>query len=1323
MNPSEYAEALLRSFRTRQRFDNNMLSEPIMLRNLFVNWLTNFNEHKASSRERRWGRETPRSSYLRFSQQFSRGHALVPKRCVHLVTSVLDTATRFRKFLVDESKACAQVDKLLDMMSPRFVVDKNDELAGTLFANDMDRLRILLAGSFSPNFMLGGTKIRGPNQMVAYDPYSKKKKKAQKQELTKMELLFDELLRHGMNPINAVVMPLEVPRWIRKTTERLTKDFTETLEMMLSVGEDQINNMQRVRVLVDRDWKKIYVEVYNVDKEGNEVKVDGSVDAKPEIKDEKDEKEDKEDKEDKEKKEKKYDAFNAKGAIEIQSVPTTIHLMDQFGAGRFKFQVNLIDTEWKEKQAELLRIEQERVVEERRKEEQLRKEKSCKLWFKKLQGQLYDKLVAVLENEDREAATQGLSAIHSDYVEQLELLRELELERWFKSLDDEKWAQVDSVFESSSDDEEKATEGISKIKPGFSPTCLPKLREMHSAKRQKIAANIEAMTPSPIPSPRPEGSPAPAGSPMPSTPPTPSLQSGKQTPLDNRDLQEGEPVGEAGADEAAAAEDAAKEEAARAQAEAEKAEAEAAAAAEAEAEAAAAAEVEAYEEDTAVSVTMYRPVSAMEVHWDVFTPSLEAELKTKGGKRKKTSSKGRCSWRNILGYLCSTLGVQKSDHWAAPNPPTINEIAAVFTSQQGSEQGGVMWLDGVTVITDLPLLSALLIAFTPHVYPIWVTVSMDSGDISSLSIGDSTLTSYGLKIDDLSRISDLRTKLSDGYLGTRSKKRAVVEAENKDKADDENANDAKAIDEKERKSKASEIHEHRVDIEENDLSHPFLDDADNVQEALFHLIANLGAGDLGYAQMKDTHYEGNIQQSFAGDSFRILRPLKCLMTERTRREKEYLELKRVQEEERKKKEEEKRRRKEEERQRKIAEEKRKQEAARDARARKKEQERLERERVELQRKEAKAQALANKRSGGYQQNRVATTNEWRGEWDDGDWNDQSKGRDWEETDEATWWAKAKTQDEGIRSRTPPSTLAAGKYKGGSSSSGKYQSTPASSSPPQEPPLLPDWKAVLDKVSKKEYYWNTKTNSVTWDRPSAYTLGQPRDVSSARNPQGGHNNKGAGSGGKGGGGSDQPLPSSRQGAATGAPSGSSYIMKPLPKSKNQNLKRAQEARRGNSPGHAQMAGGRVRSQAQVDLSGLPSDPWASSNKKDVWASPNRNRDQMAGASSSYAYSGGNRSLTSSQRLGGGAPSGRSSGYDQQLAGAYASFEDQQNQQQQFSAAFASSGMYVDPQLQQQQMLWIQMQQYAAGAQQQMFNPGYQEYPGGTTVPWFGGGQEP
>eukprot|EP00095_Tigriopus_kingsejongensis_P007013 snap_masked-scaffold232_size243569-processed-gene-0.1 protein:Tk07013 transcript:snap_masked-scaffold232_size243569-processed-gene-0.1-mRNA-1 annotation:"unnamed protein product" len=57
---------------------------------------------------------------------------------------------------------------------------------------------------------------------------------------------------------------------------------------------------------------------------------------------------------------------------------------------------------------------------------------------------------------------------------------------------------------------------------------------------------------------------------------------------------------------------------------------------------------------------------------------------------------------------------------------------------------------------------------------------------------------------------------------------------------------------------------------------------------------------------------------------------------------------------------------------------------------------------------------------------------------------------------------------------------------GSGSEGEDEpAPPAASTTSQASSTTPLWKACLDKTSGHSYYWNTRTNEVTWSRPAAY----------------------------------------------------------------------------------------------------------------------------------------------------------------------------------------------------------------------------------------------
>lgn len=66
----EYALAVKRSYLSRKHFDAGQYSEPLMLRNMFLQWTLNFNEFKfkQASGRRGYVLENHRASFTKFSQ-------------------------------------------------------------------------------------------------------------------------------------------------------------------------------------------------------------------------------------------------------------------------------------------------------------------------------------------------------------------------------------------------------------------------------------------------------------------------------------------------------------------------------------------------------------------------------------------------------------------------------------------------------------------------------------------------------------------------------------------------------------------------------------------------------------------------------------------------------------------------------------------------------------------------------------------------------------------------------------------------------------------------------------------------------------------------------------------------------------------------------------------------------------------------------------------------------------------------------------------------------------------------------------------------------
>ncbi|CAK0895333.1 unnamed protein product, partial [Prorocentrum cordatum] len=99
--------------------------------------------------------------------------------------------------------------------------DADEKLAKLedLFSTDHWKLKALLVMAFTPQFLVGGTKVR-PEEPIAqpeqWDPKSWKKKqkpqKPAKKEKTKLELLLDEIVEQKLAPDRTVACMLEVPK-------------------------------------------------------------------------------------------------------------------------------------------------------------------------------------------------------------------------------------------------------------------------------------------------------------------------------------------------------------------------------------------------------------------------------------------------------------------------------------------------------------------------------------------------------------------------------------------------------------------------------------------------------------------------------------------------------------------------------------------------------------------------------------------------------------------------------------------------------------------------------------------------------------------------------------------------------------------------------------------------------------------------------------------------------------------------------------------------------------------------------------------------------
>lgn len=162
----EYCRKLERSFEARTWCDRGRHSEPLMLRELFMEWIN---------------AGAPRGP--KAMGAFARDWNVIPKKFESVTSEAVDLATRLCKLLKPNSPGHADLQRLLATM--RFHVDRREELVladfpsnseyRKVFSEDVTLMRALLACSFSdqllvhlkPRWEPSGGKKRKEEQMVA----------------------------------------------------------------------------------------------------------------------------------------------------------------------------------------------------------------------------------------------------------------------------------------------------------------------------------------------------------------------------------------------------------------------------------------------------------------------------------------------------------------------------------------------------------------------------------------------------------------------------------------------------------------------------------------------------------------------------------------------------------------------------------------------------------------------------------------------------------------------------------------------------------------------------------------------------------------------------------------------------------------------------------------------------------------------------------------------------------------------------------------------------------------------------------------------------
>lgn len=186
-----------------------------------------------------------------------------------------------------------------------------------------------------------------------------------------------------------------------------------------------------------------------------------------------------------------------------------------------------------------------------------------------------------------------------------------------------------------------------------------------------------------------------------------------------------------------------------------------------EANAAVPAHVEAAE-DLGPLIGIYKPVSPYEVYWEIIdATSSDLPVPNHKGvlKVKRKVAKGRCSWRNPVGFLgsCQLLDPHSLEPWP-------NEVLAVYTTMQGGDSKELSWVDGVTVLNsegDGLLAFTLLISFLRSHQELQFEVDLQDGLILALrgpgGMEFRLRDNQVLFIEDVQCINKLRVAISEAF--------------------------------------------------------------------------------------------------------------------------------------------------------------------------------------------------------------------------------------------------------------------------------------------------------------------------------------------------------------------------------------------------------------------------------------------------------------------------------------------------------------------------------------------------------------------------------
>eukprot|EP00929_Paragymnodinium_shiwhaense_P061684 TRINITY_DN30835_c0_g1_i1.p1 TRINITY_DN30835_c0_g1~~TRINITY_DN30835_c0_g1_i1.p1 ORF type:complete len:2723 (-),score=607.76 TRINITY_DN30835_c0_g1_i1:101-8269(-) len=166
---TKYVEAVVRSAESRRRFDRGALSEPVMLRNVVMEFVASLKE----------GDKTPLESGLHEKStsfdKFADAHALHALQLRRLVHAVADVGKRVLSVMTASSSTgygCHRLRMLLVRLGVSDVPAADAQVfsRGTLFCEDMLLLKVTLTAAFAPLVAHGIVRCVDYNSTVAGPP-------------------------------------------------------------------------------------------------------------------------------------------------------------------------------------------------------------------------------------------------------------------------------------------------------------------------------------------------------------------------------------------------------------------------------------------------------------------------------------------------------------------------------------------------------------------------------------------------------------------------------------------------------------------------------------------------------------------------------------------------------------------------------------------------------------------------------------------------------------------------------------------------------------------------------------------------------------------------------------------------------------------------------------------------------------------------------------------------------------------------------------------------------------------------------------------------